>query len=151
MIDVENIRKAALYYVNNDVTLEDAALYVGIKSKKTLNSYFARLCDSEYEKDKLLYKKIVLKKYENEQKGKVKCGQTGVRKSSYTRDEALKIYDYIIKNCATYRQAEEEFQIPRSTIYEIVHSDLLTDDEKKKIELVSESNVPSSIDNGHIK
>ena len=36
MIDVENIRKAALYYVNNDVTLEDAALYVGIKSKKTL-------------------------------------------------------------------------------------------------------------------
>ena len=58
MIDVENIRKAALYYVNNDVTLEDAALYVGIKSKKTLNSYFARLCNSEYEKDKLLYKKI---------------------------------------------------------------------------------------------
>ena len=35
-------------------------------------------------------KKIVLKKYENEQKGKVKGGQTGVRKSSYTRDEALK-------------------------------------------------------------
>ena len=146
MIDVENIRKAALYYVNNDVTLEDAALYVGIKSKKTLNSYFARLCNSEYEKDKL-----VLKKYENEQKGKAKGGQTGVRKSSYTRDEALKIYDYIIKNSATYRQTAEEFQIPRSTIYEIVHSDLLTDDEKKKIELVSESNVPSSIDNGHIK
>lgn len=41
--------------------------------------------------------------------------------------------------------------MPRSTIYEIVHSDLLTDDEKKKIELVSESNVPSSIDNEHIK
>ena len=60
-------------------------------------------------------------------------------------------YDYIIKNCATYRQAEEEFQIPRSTIYEIVHSNLLTDDEKKKIDLVSESNVPSFIDNGHIK
>ena len=99
----------------------------------------------------LRQKKIVLKKYENEQKGKVKGGQTGVRKSSYTRDEALKIYDYIIKNCATYRQAEEEFQIPRSTIYEIVHSNLLTDDEKKKINLVSESNVPSSIDNGHIK
>lgn len=151
MIDVESIRKAALYYVNNDVTLEDAALYVGIKSKKTLNSYFARLCNSEYEKDRLLYKKIVLKKYENEQKGKGKGGQTGVRKSSYTRDEALKIYDYIIKNCATYRQTAEEFQIPRSTIYEIVHSDLLTDDEKKKIELVSESNVTSSIDNGHIK
>ena len=93
----------------------------------------------------------VLKKYENEQKGKVKGGQTGVRKSSYTRDEALKIYDYIIKNSATYRQTAEEFQIPRSTIYEIVHSDLLTDDEKKKIELVSESNVPPSIDNGHIK
>ena len=36
MIDVESIRKAALYYINNDVTLEDAALYVGIKSKKTL-------------------------------------------------------------------------------------------------------------------
>ena len=35
MIDVESIRKAALYYINNDVTLEDAALYVGIKSKKT--------------------------------------------------------------------------------------------------------------------
>ena len=34
MIDVESIRKAALYYINNDVTLEDAALYVGIKSKK---------------------------------------------------------------------------------------------------------------------
>ena len=144
MIDVESIRKAALYYINNDVTLEDAALYVGIKSKKTLNNYFARLCGSKDEKDRL-------KKYENEQKGKVKGGQTGVRKSSYTRDEALKIYDYIIKNCATYRQAEEEFQIPRSTIYEIVHSNLLTDDEKKKIELVSESNVPSSIDNGHIK
>lgn len=151
MIDVESIRKAALYYINNDVTLEDAALYVDIKSKKTLNNYFARLCGSKDEKDRLLYKKIVLKKYENEQKGKVKGGQTGVRKSSYTRDEALKIYDYIIKNCATYRQAEEEFQIPRSTIYEIVHSNLLTDDEKKKIDLVSESNVPSSIDNGYIK
>ena len=151
MIDVESIRKAALYYINNDVTLEDAALYVGIKSKKTLNNYFARLCGSKDEKDRLLYKKIVLKKYENEQKGKAKGGQTGVRKSSYTRDEAFKIYDYIIKNSATYRQTAEEFQIPRSTIYEIVHSNLLTDDEKKKIELVSESNVPSSIDNGHIK
>ena len=78
MIDVESIRKAASYYINNDVTLEDAALYVGIKSKKTLNNYFARLCGSKDEKDRLLYKKIVLKKYENEQKGKVKGGQTGV-------------------------------------------------------------------------
>ena len=68
MIVVENIRKAALYYVNNDVTLEDAALYVGIKSKKTLNSYFARLCNSEYEKDKLLYKKINIIKIKKKKK-----------------------------------------------------------------------------------
>ena len=33
MIDVESIRKAALYYINNDVTLEDAALY---KIKKNI-------------------------------------------------------------------------------------------------------------------
>ena len=151
MIDVESIRKAALYYVNNDVTLEDAALYVGIKSKKTLNNHFAKLCSSKDEKDRLLYDKIVLKKYENEQKGKAKGGQTGVRKTKYTRDIAVNIYNYIIKNCATYRQAAEEFQIPSSTVYEIMHSDLLTDDEKNKIDIVSKSNIPSFIDNGYVK
>ena len=48
MIAKEDIRKAASYYINNDVTLEDAALYVGIKSKKTLNNYFARLCSEKW-------------------------------------------------------------------------------------------------------
>lgn len=151
MIDNEIIKKAALYYINNDVTLEDAALYVGIKSKKTLNNYFARLCSSKDEKDKLLYEKIVIKKYENEQKGKVKGGISGIRKTKYTRDIATNIYNYIVNNCATYRQAAEEFQIPRSTIYEIMHSDLLTDEEKNKIDIVSKSNIPSSIDNGYVK
>ncbi len=151
MIEKEDIRKAASYYINNDVTLEDAALYVGIKSKKTLNNYFARLCGSKDEKDRLLYEKIVLKKYENEQKGKSKGGQTGVRKTKYTRDIAVNIYNYITKNNATYRQAAEEFQIPSSTIYEIMHSNLLTDDEKNKIDIVSKSNIPSFVDNGYVK
>lgn len=140
MIDKSIIIKAANYYINNDVTLEQAANYVGIKSKKTLNNYFTKIGTSDKEDEKDLYIKIKAKKEQNSAAGKKKGGQTGSRMSDWSDEDVMKLYNYVDNTLATYRQIEADLGIPHSTAYEMLHSDILDYNQKCRIEQIAAIN-----------
>ena len=47
----------------------------------------------------------------------------------------------IITKALSYKDAEEEFKIPKSTIYEVVHSDLVSKELRDKLDILAEANI----------
>ena len=90
--------------------------------------------------DKNLYDKVRAKQEQNQQAGRIKGGQTGKSHSHITSEQAEYMASEIIKRSITYREAEEEFGIPKSTIYEVLHSDLVNEELKSKLDTLAEAN-----------
>ena len=136
MIDKNIIIHEAEEYVYSDMTISETAASLGI-SKKTLQIHIKRLKKI----DENLYKKVEAKKIISQQKGRIKGGQLGKTHSNYTKDEAEKIAKTIISKALSYKDAEQEFGIPKSTIYEIVHSDLVSKETRDKLDILAEANI----------
>ena len=136
MIDNNVIIHEAEEYVNNSLSVEETAKVLGI-SKRTLQLHLQRI-----EKiDQNLYKRVQAKQQANQQAGRVKGGQTGKSHSHITKQQAEFIAKEMIKRGLTYRDAEAEFGIPKSTLYEVLHSDLVSKDLKDKLDILAEANI----------
>ncbi len=140
-MDKDKILVAASYYLNNDVSLEETANFIGIKSKKTLNKYFVSvLKESTDSHERRIYHDILLKKVLNELNGRKKGGNNGTRTSNYNNEDVQKLYNFVIEKGATYRDAAFIFGIPRSTVYEMLHSSYLSKAQQEKIKNLASLN-----------
>lgn len=119
MANNEDILKEAEYYLNNDVTIEQASHDLGI-SKRTLQLHMKKLASIAPDKFKLVQDK----KENSVRQGRVVGGSIGKRNPTWSRDEARVIAKRMVEENLTYEQAEKEFGIPKSTIYEMTHSNL---------------------------
>ncbi len=141
MIDKSKIIEAANYYLNNNVTLEEAGRKAGIKSKKTLDKYFNELLGkSTLQEDVELYRKIQEKKQLNVANGRKKGGQMGTRAPGWTEEDVRKLYDYVMNNLTTYRKIEDELGIPHATAFDMLHSSYLSEEEKSRLVRVGHLN-----------
>lgn len=115
MATTEEILKEAEYYLNNDVTIEQASEDLHI-SKRTLQLHLKKL----EEIAPATFKLVQEKKSGNIKKGTIKGGQTGKRGPTWTEEQALQVAMKIINEGMTYKEAEAYFKIPSSTLHEMV-------------------------------
>lgn len=135
MATTEKIINEAEYYLNNDITIDQASKDLHI-SKKTLQLHLKKL----EEIAPTTFKLVQEKKNANIKKGTIRGGQTGKRGPTWTEEQALQIATKIIEDEMTYQQAAEYFQIPSSTIYEIVKKGIKDDNIATKVDAVAEAN-----------
>lgn len=115
MATIEQIIKEAEYYLNNDVTIEQASSNLNI-SKRTLQLHLKKL----EEISPATFRLVQEKKSGNIKEGNIKGGQTGKRKPTWTEEQALQVAMKIINEGMTYKEAEEHFHIPSSTLHDMV-------------------------------
>ena len=116
MASNEDILREAEYYLNNDVTIEQASSDLGI-SKRTLQLHMKKLASIAPEK----YKLVTDKKNNNIQNGRIVGGNIGKRSTTWTSEDAMKIASKMLDNGLTYEQAETELGIPHSTLHDMMH------------------------------
>ena len=112
----EQILQEADYYLNNDVTIEQASGDLGV-SKRTFQLHLKKLESIDPEKFKL----VTDKKKSNERQGKIKGGTIGKRGPSWTEKQAVAAANHMVSGEITYRYGESELDIPKSTLYDMVH------------------------------
>ncbi len=115
MASDEQILREADYYLNNDVTVEQASKHLKI-SKKTLQLHMKKLESIAPDKFKL----VEDKKANNQRQGVVKGGINGKRSASWTKEDAQTIAQQMISKGMTYEETERQFGIPKSTIHEMM-------------------------------
>jgi len=126
MASNEDILKEAKYYLDNNVTIEQASKDLGI-SKRTFQLHLGKLKDISPD----MYKLVTDKKEASMKQGRVVGGTLGKRGPSWSVEDANRITKAMISQNMTYEEAEERFGIPKSTIYEMVHK--TSDDETDSI------------------
>ena len=119
------------FYLENDYTLEEAANKLGI-SKSTLQNHIKKMKEINPE----LYNKVREKQFVNQQVGRVKGGQIGKRSANWTDEDALKIADVFISGEYTLEELSNVFNIPKSTVYEILTSSVIPTSKRDLIETV---------------
>lgn len=131
----EKIIEEAKVYVNGDMTVRETAEVLGI-SRKTFQIHLKYLGEI----DPLLFSLVVAKKESNIKTGRIKGGKLGKSKPRYTSEKANSIANGMIVNSYTYEEASKVYGIPKSTIYEMVHSTYITDDIKMMLDEVASDN-----------
>lgn len=134
-MDENKIIEEANVYLSNDKTIKETAKDLNI-SKRTLQLHLKKLEII----DENLYKLVLNKKASNQKDGRIKGGKVGKRGATYTEKEAINIAKTMVEKQLTYQEASLMFDIPTSTIYDIVHSDYIDLDTKLKLDLVSSAN-----------
>ena len=127
------IKAQAIYYLENDVTMQQVADHFGYKSKKTIQDNMKKLAEI----DPGLYKLVEDKKRGNLAVGVVKGGQNGkptnmignTNREKTIGDQDIKdIAELIIFYKWTLREAEENLGISKSTLYDNLTKERLGDD-----------------------
>lgn len=134
-MDKNKIIEEANIYISNELSIKETASLLGV-SKRTLQIHLSRL----EEIDKKLYKLVSEKKSKNIKEGRILGGKIGKATPRYSKELANKIANEIILSELTYEEAALEFGIPKSTIYEMVHSSYIDANTKNMLELVALSN-----------
>ena len=122
-------------YLKDDKTVAETAEIFGI-SKRTLQLHLKKLSEINPE----LHKLVLNKQKSNIIAGRIKGGTLGKRGVSYTQEEVTKIAEYMIHTQATYEEASNFFDIPTSTIHDMMRSPLLREEYKMQLEVVAEAN-----------
>jgi len=134
-MDNNRIIEEANVYISNDLSIKETASILGI-SKRSLQLHFTKL-----EKiDKKLHELVLDKKRKNMEKGRILGGKIGKATPRYTKEVANMIAKEIINSELTYEEASMEFELPKSTIYEMVHSSYIDEETKNMLDLVAISN-----------
>ena len=131
----DQIIQEAQTYLSGDKTIEETAKNLNI-SKRTLQLHLGKLDIIDPE----LHKLVLEKKESMQIKGRVKGGTIGKATPSYTKEEAEYVANEMIKNGYTYEAASKRLCIPKSTIYEMVHSNFIDKELKDKLEVVAIAN-----------
>lgn len=131
----DQIINEAKTYLSNDKTIGETAKDLGI-SKRTFQLHLGKLEILAPE----LHKLVLAKKESMQKKGRIEGGQTGKATPSYTKEEAEYVAKKIINNGYTYQEASKILGIPKSTIYEMVHSLLVSQDLKDELDVLAIAN-----------
>ena len=117
-MDNKVIIEEAKTYLNSDMTVKETANHLGI-SLRTFQLHLKKL----ELLDPRLHSLVINKKESNIISGRSKGGLVGHggKVSNYTSDEIISMAKRIINEQLTYREAEEIFGIPSSTIHDLVH------------------------------
>ena len=130
------IEEEAQEYISNDLTEKQTAEKLGI-SRRTLQLHLSKLGEIDPE----LHKLVLNKKESNLKAGRVKGGQIGkITSPTYTKEEANIVANGIIRESYTYEEAAITYGVPKSTIYEMVHSKFIPENIKMQLDLVAEHN-----------
>lgn len=135
-MDSKKIIDEANMYLNSDITIKELANLLSI-DRKTLQIH---LNDKLKEIDLELYNLVLNKKESQIKIGRIEGGKIGKRSPSYTKEDALDIAQDIIQLELTYEEANKKYGIPKSTIYEMVHSDFIPLEMKNKLDVVASAN-----------
>lgn len=119
MASNEDILKEAEYYLNNDVTNEEASKALGI-SKRSFQLHMKKLAEIAPDK----YKLVEDKKTSISRQGNIKGGSLGRRSSSFEEVTISELADYLISGELTYKEAAEQLGVPKSTIHDLTHKSL---------------------------
>ena len=139
------IKAQAIYYLENDVTMQQVADHFGFKSKKTIQDNMKKLAEI----DPQLYKLVEDKKEKNLAMGAVKGGQNGkptnmignINNPKTIGDQDIKdIAELIIFYKWTLREAEENLGISKSTLYDNLTKERLGEDLYNRYSTVLEFN-----------
>lgn len=118
MVNKEQIMQEARYYIeNDDVTVEQTAEYFGI-SKRTFQLHMKKLLEIAPSMAKLQQEKS--QRMQEMRRGRYERNDENTRKANWTSDDAIAVAKYMLENNATIRMAGEHFQIPKTTIHEMI-------------------------------
>jgi hypothetical protein len=135
MASDREIINEAFYYLENDVTIEQASKDLGI-SKRTLQLHLQKLESIS----PLTFALVKDKKLGNERRGKVKGGTLGKRGTTWTEEQALGVAQAMINGGLTYAEAESVLGIPSSTIHEMIHKGVKDPDTISLLYALTEAN-----------
>ncbi len=133
-MDHKQVIAEAQTYVSTDMTINELAKHFKV-SKRTIQLHLGRVDILGEE----LHKLVIVKKSANEIAGRKK-GKKGNNYSKHTPEEVMKIAQVIIHDQLTYKEAEELFDIPSSTIHDLVHRSCIDDETKARLDLVAYAN-----------
>lgn len=131
----ERIIEEAKYYLKSDKTLKEVAEELQI-SLRTLQLHIKKL--PEINSD--LYNLVLNKQKAAQIAGRKIGGQKGKRTVSYTYEKAQEIKNLIISHQLTYQEAFLCTGISTSTIYDMVHSAFISEEDKLKLDLIATAN-----------
>ena len=131
----ERIIEEAKYYLESSKTLKEVAEELHI-SLRTLQLHIKKL--PEINND--LYSLLLNKQKAAKRAGRKIGGQNGKRTVSYTYEKAQEIKNLIITHQLTYQEASLCTGISTSTIYDMVHSAFISEEDKIKLDLIAEAN-----------
>ena len=135
-MDNNKIIEEARTYISNDKTVAETAEELGV-SRRTLQIHLKQIGVV----DPLLYSLVLKKKESNLKTGRVKGGTIGkITAPTYTKEEANIVANGIIRESYTYEEAAKVYGIPKSTIYEMVHSDFVSETTKMQLDIVAAHN-----------
>lgn len=129
------IIEEAKYYLESSKTLKEVAKELSI-SLRTLQLHIQKL--PEINND--LYSLVLNKQKAAQIAGRKIGGQKGKRTVSYSYEKAQEIKNLIISHQLTYQEASLCTGISTSTIYDMVHSDFISEDDKLKLDLIATAN-----------
>jgi len=122
-------------YIGNDKSVEETAKDLGI-SKRTLQIHLGKVAIMDPE----LHKLVLVKQQSQTKQGKITGGRISKATPKYTEEEAIKVAEEIVKRGYTYEEASKKLGIPKSTIYEMVHSECISKDLKNMLDAVAIAN-----------
>lgn len=135
----EQIIAEARAYIDSGQTIDDTAKSLGI-TKRTLQLHLGKLESIDPE----LHTLVLERKTSNQNAGRRLGGMIGKRGSTYTEEQAQAMAASIVSQHLTYREAEELYNIPSSTIYEMVHRNHVSQDTRDQLELIAMENQRNS-------
>jgi len=131
----QQIIREAQEYISNDLNERETAEKLGI-SRRTLQLHLKQLENIDH----VLYNMVLNKKKSNIIAGRSKGGKLGKNIPTYTKEDANIVANGIIRESYTYEEAAVTYGIPKSTIYEMVHSDFVPEEVKMQLDLVAAHN-----------
>lgn len=111
----EQLTREAIYYLVHNKSIEKTAEELNI-SRRTLQLHLKKLV--VYNEN--LYRLVKEKKQENQAIGRLNHAHKGGKASMYSQTLIDYICDDMLKNELTYKQASEKFDIPTSTLFELM-------------------------------
>ena len=135
MASNKDIMHEAFYYLENDVTIEQASKDLGI-SKRTLQLHLQKLESIS----PLTFALVKDKKLGNERRGRVKGGTLGKRGTIWTEEQAFNVAQAMINDGLTYAEAEIALGIPSSTIHEMIHKGVKDPETISHLYVLTEAN-----------
>lgn len=141
----EKIIKEVKFYLENPYSVKEAAEKMGI-SRRSFQIHIQKLETI----DPFLYQMVLDKQKSNMMAGRRMGGLKSKRGVSYTKEEAIFIANYMIDNHMTYRECEDYFQIPSSTLHDMLHSSYIPNEMKTQLDSLAFENKKNSTARGRL-